>query len=445
MSARYQDVVGPLQEAYDGGAELRDGMVKEPWKLAERAAFLERVREAGQRLLEIGAGTGHDSVFFQDGGLTVVAVDLSPAMVELCRRKGVEAHVSDFLNLGFRAGVVRRGVRAELPAARAQPGPAGGADGDPRGPAARGPVLRRRVRGHRERREGPLEGDQHDPPRFFSWRSDDDSPAVRAGVLRDRGLPRRDVGRRGFHFQSLTLRRPADLGSRAVGRTATRGCAVRAVVVDAFGAPPALRDVPTRSARRTARSSGSERAACAAATGTGGSGHDETMTVPYVPGHEWAGEVVEVGADVHRWAVGTRVTAPFVQACGVCPQCIEGEQQVCADQRQPGFTDDGAFAELVVAHRADLNLVDAARRHRHDHRGQPRLPVRHCVPRGRRARRRPAGLVGRGPRLRRSRALGGDDRQGARRAGGRRRRRRRRARGGPGARGRRRRRRPGGR
>jgi len=81
------------------------------------------------------------------------------------------------------------------------------------------------------------------------------------------------------------------------------------------------------------------------------------MPVPYVPGHEWAGEIVEVGLDVHRWAVGMRVTAPFVQACGVCAQCAEGEQQVCADQRQPGFTHDGAFAELVVAHRADGNLV----------------------------------------------------------------------------------------
>jgi len=129
------------------------------------------------------------------------------------------------------------------------------------------------------------------------------------------------------------------------------------VVVDAFGVPPRLGDVsdpycpPDGVVVRVG--------ACGVCRSDwhGWLGHDETITLPYVPGHEWAGEVVAVGTEVQRWRVGARVTAPFVQACGVCTQCLEGDQQVCADQRQPGFTHDGAFAELVVAHRADVNLV----------------------------------------------------------------------------------------
>ena len=55
---------------------------------------------------------------------------------------------------------------------------------------------------------------------------------------------------------------------------------------------------------------------------------------------------------VTRWQVGDRVTVPFVNACGRCPRCLQGDHQVCDDQRQPGFTHWGSFAEYTVA-RAD--------------------------------------------------------------------------------------------
>nr|WP_156607656.1 alcohol dehydrogenase catalytic domain-containing protein [Auraticoccus cholistanensis] len=85
-------------------------------------------------------------------------------------------------------------------------------------------------------------------------------------------------------------------------------------------------------------------------------GHDP-VPLPMVPGHEFAGTVHEVGADVRGWRVGQRVTAPFVQGCGRCSWCAAGEAQVCPDQQQPGFTRDGSFAELVVVTAAELNLV----------------------------------------------------------------------------------------
>jgi len=86
-------------------------------------------------------------------------------------------------------------------------------------------------------------------------------------------------------------------------------------------------------------------------------GHDTSVALPHVPGHELAGTVETVGEGVRRWRTGDRVTAPFVCACGTCPPCAAGEQQVCARQSQPGFTHWGSFAELVMLEHADVNLV----------------------------------------------------------------------------------------
>lgn len=86
-------------------------------------------------------------------------------------------------------------------------------------------------------------------------------------------------------------------------------------------------------------------------------GHDPDIKLPHVPGHELAGVVEAVGKAVNRWKAGDRVTLPFVCGCGVCPQCVSGNHQVCDNQFQPGFTHWGSFAELVAIHQADINLV----------------------------------------------------------------------------------------
>ena len=85
-------------------------------------------------------------------------------------------------------------------------------------------------------------------------------------------------------------------------------------------------------------------------------GHDP-VPLPHVPGHELSGTVVAVGPLVGRWAVGDRVTVPFVCGCGLCGFCRAGDTHVCPDQTQPGFTGPGSFAELVALHAADTNLV----------------------------------------------------------------------------------------
>ncbi len=86
-------------------------------------------------------------------------------------------------------------------------------------------------------------------------------------------------------------------------------------------------------------------------------GHDDTVSLPHVPGHEFAGTIESVGAGVRSRHVGDRVTAPFVNGCGVCSWCTTGQSQVCPNQSQPGFTHWGSHAELVTIQVADLNVV----------------------------------------------------------------------------------------
>jgi alcohol dehydrogenase len=67
--------------------------------------------------------------------------------------------------------------------------------------------------------------------------------------------------------------------------------------------------------------------------------------------------VIAVGPDVRDFAVGDRVTAPFVHGCGRCNFCRAGEAQVCPFQTQPGFTHPGSWAEQVAVLAANTNLV----------------------------------------------------------------------------------------
>lgn len=89
----------------------------------------------------------------------------------------------------------------------------------------------------------------------------------------------------------------------------------------------------------------------------GWGGHDPVIQLPHVPGHELAGIIESIGRDVTKWHVGDRVTVPFVGGCGACRECHTGNQQVCDNQFQPGFTHWGSFAQYVSIHHADLNLV----------------------------------------------------------------------------------------
>jgi L-iditol 2-dehydrogenase len=77
---------------------------------------------------------------------------------------------------------------------------------------------------------------------------------------------------------------------------------------------------------------------------------------PFIPGHEWCGEVVELGpgaADL-GWAVGTRVAGTSHAGCGFCRLCVEGRYNICENfgnervHRQYGHYTQGAYADYVV-------------------------------------------------------------------------------------------------
>jgi SAM-dependent methyltransferase len=202
---RYDDLLADLRTSYNGGAAQRDKHEKGGWKLAERSAFLRRLQDEDLgRLLEIGAGTGQDSAYFISQGLSVQATDLSPEMVARCREKGIDAHVMDFLHLDFppssfdavwAMNCLLHVPNADLPqvlsaiAGLLRPGGLfflgvyGGTSG-----------------------EGIADWDSHDPPRFFSWRTDEQIQAfaARAFDIVDFHV----VGVDEYRFQSLTLRRP---------------------------------------------------------------------------------------------------------------------------------------------------------------------------------------------------------------------------------------------
>jgi alcohol dehydrogenase len=132
---------------------------------------------------------------------------------------------------------------------------------------------------------------------------------------------------------------------------------MRAVYFEKFQTTPEIRNVPDP----TPKSHGV--VIKVGATGLcrsdwhGWMGHDSDINLPHVPGHEFAGEIVAVGSQISRFKVGQRVTVPFVSGCGHCAECGSGNQQVCEEQFQPGFTHWGSFAEFVAIDYADHNLV----------------------------------------------------------------------------------------
>ncbi|WP_120338492.1 alcohol dehydrogenase catalytic domain-containing protein [Cryobacterium soli] len=132
---------------------------------------------------------------------------------------------------------------------------------------------------------------------------------------------------------------------------------MRAVWFDRFGALPELREVPDPEPSSAGVVVRVEATGLCRSDWHGWLGHDDGIALPHVPGHELVGVIAAAGPLVTRFAVGQRVTVPFVCACGDCPECATGNAQVCRNQTQPGFTHWGSYAEKVALHNADVNLI----------------------------------------------------------------------------------------
>jgi SAM-dependent methyltransferase len=203
----YHRVIASLREAYSPAAAAeRDGQEKQTFKVDERHRFLGLLQDRGaSSLLEVGAGTGHDSLYFQGQGLRVLCTDLSPAMVELSRAKGLDARVADFLGLGVSPAsfdavyavncllhvptpafprVLEAIGEALVPGGLFYVGTWGGAD-----------------------EEGLMQDDRHPVPRFFAFRSDQLMRQTLAEHFRVLSFTTFDAD--GDHFQSFVLEKPA--------------------------------------------------------------------------------------------------------------------------------------------------------------------------------------------------------------------------------------------
>ena len=166
----YDQIISDLRTAYNQSAEQRDQGTKSTWKLEARQVFLEQLQHEGKtRLLEIGAGPGVDGRFFQDNNFTVTCTDLSPEMVRLCREKGLDAHVMDFLNLDFpdahfdavyALNCLLHVPKADLPRVLKPGG-----------------LMFMAVYGGFEQ-EDVWQDDSHEPKRFFAFYTDDQIQAI---------------------------------------------------------------------------------------------------------------------------------------------------------------------------------------------------------------------------------------------------------------------------
>ena len=74
----------------------------------------------------------------------------------------------------------------------------------------------------------------------------------------------------------------------------------------------------------------------------------KTIQTPLVIGHEYVGQIVEVGANVQNWKVGQIVSGEGHIVCGKCRNCLAGNGHLCKQTVGVGVNRDGAFAQYLV-------------------------------------------------------------------------------------------------
>ena len=197
-----------LIESYNKYAHERDAYKKEAWKIEERANFLALLQSKEKRsLLEMGAGPGHDSKFFQDTGLAVTCIDLSPEMVKLCQQKGLSAQVMDMTDLNFHPDsfdavyalnsllhIPKANFRTVLKNVKKVLKPSG--------------LFYLGVYGSDKESEGIREQDTYNPKRFFSFYTDENIQKTTSELFELQYFKRIPTTGNELHFQSLILEKP---------------------------------------------------------------------------------------------------------------------------------------------------------------------------------------------------------------------------------------------
>ena len=131
---------------------------------------------------------------------------------------------------------------------------------------------------------------------------------------------------------------------------------MKAMVLEQFGAPLKLKDVPVpkvgpNDALVRVRACGAGLTVVIMIATPG-----RIKAYPRIPGHEIAGEIVEVGSEVRTVKAGDRVTNHFYLTCGNCRYCRSGRETLCERFRgNVGSGCDGGYAQYVVL--PERNLV----------------------------------------------------------------------------------------
>jgi ubiquinone/menaquinone biosynthesis C-methylase UbiE len=98
----YVDYKNKTIETYNKNAKELSEKYSKLTAIKERPEFQKFIELInGKKILDLGCGPGYNSVYFQDKGLEVTAIDLSEEMIKLCKEKGLNASVMDIENLKF--------------------------------------------------------------------------------------------------------------------------------------------------------------------------------------------------------------------------------------------------------------------------------------------------------------------------------------------------------
>ncbi len=74
----------------------------------------------------------------------------------------------------------------------------------------------------------------------------------------------------------------------------------------------------------------------------------KTIPVPMVIGHEFVGEIVDIGSNVHDFTPGMLVSGEGHVTCGLCRNCLAGRRHLCAHTSGVGVNRTGCFADYIV-------------------------------------------------------------------------------------------------
>lgn len=192
-----------LRDAYDFDAERRDTNVFDGWRAEIVDDFLSRLKP-GASILELGAGAGQGAAYVAEQGFPVVAMDLSPANVQLAAKRGIDARVGDFTDPDFHIGEFD-GVYAMNSLLHVKKDLFQGALHVLRRSLRPGGIALIVVYGGMNH-EGAFDDEWTDPPRFFAIYSDTDfAELATPGFRRISCEFRHDDAEGGLHPQVLVL------------------------------------------------------------------------------------------------------------------------------------------------------------------------------------------------------------------------------------------------